>query len=62
MASGGVAVGAIVKAVLLRYTGLPGYRNALPFFLGMILGDVTMGMSWVVIGVLLDVPTYVFFL
>jgi hypothetical protein len=59
---GAVAVGALMKGVILRYAGLRGYRAALPFFLGLILGDIVMGMTWVVIGVLFDVPTYVFFL
>jgi hypothetical protein len=59
---GAVAVGAALKALILRYAGLRGYRAALPFFLGLILGDIVMGMTWVVIGVFFDVPTYVFFL
>src|SRR5207248_3579363 len=54
---GAVAVGALVKGVLLRYAGLRGYRAALPFFLGLILGDLVVGTGWVVLGVLLNVPT-----
>ncbi len=59
---GAVLVGAVLKAVVLRYAGLRGYRTALPFFLGVILGDIVTGMAWVVVGILLDTPTYVFFL
>jgi hypothetical protein len=50
------------KWVVLRYLGLRGYRAAIPFCLGLMVGDMTMGMSWIAIGVLLDRPGYVFFL
>jgi hypothetical protein len=48
------------KLLVLRYGGLRLYRTALPFFLGLILGDATMGTLWSVIGLLLGTPTYNF--
>ncbi len=33
----------IVKALVLRYGGLKGYRAALPFFLGLVLGEFSAG-------------------
>ncbi len=50
----------LAKLTVLRYGGLRLYRVALPFFLGLILGDVTMGTLWSLIGLLLGTPTYNF--
>jgi hypothetical protein len=33
----------LLKGVLLRYGGLRAYRRALPFFLGLILGEFSAG-------------------
>jgi hypothetical protein len=50
-----------VKAVLLRYGGMKLYRSWIPFFLGLLLGDIVIGVVWSLIGVLLDVNVYMFF-
>ncbi len=50
----------IVKLVLLRYGGLRAYRQALPFFLGLILGECIIGSLWSLVGILLHIPTYAF--
>ncbi|MDW8289915.1 MAG: DUF6784 domain-containing protein, partial [Armatimonadota bacterium] len=47
----------LVKFFVLRYGGLLLYRRTLPFFLGLVLGDYTMGAVWSLIGVVWDVPT-----
>ncbi len=52
----------LCKAVLLRYGGINAYRAAIPFFLGLILGDYTMGSLWAIIGPLLGIPTYKIFI
>jgi len=57
-----VLVASLLKMVVLRYGGLRGYRQVLPFFLGLMLGDFTIGPLWLLIGAVLDIPTYVFFL
>jgi hypothetical protein len=50
----------LVKLLLLRYGGLKAYRQALPFFLGMILGECILGSLWTLVGIGLDIPTYSF--
>jgi hypothetical protein len=50
----------IIKSLLLRYGGLRAYRNVLPFFLGIILGECVIGSLWPLIGILLGIPTYAF--
>ncbi len=52
----------LCKAVLLRYGGIRAYRAGIPFFLGLILGDYTMGSLWAIIGPLLGIPTYKIFI
>jgi hypothetical protein len=49
-----------IKLMLLRYGGLKAYRQALPLFLGLILGDCVMGSIWTLVGIAVDVPTYAF--
>lgn len=50
----------IIKLLLLRYGGLRSYRQALPFFLGLILGECVLGSLWPLIGIALGIPTYAF--
>ncbi len=45
-----------LKLVILRYGGLRLYRRALPFFLGLILGDYTAGALWSIVGVTWQLP------
>jgi hypothetical protein len=52
----------LTKALVLRYGGMHGYRKVLPFFLGLMIGDFLVGPGWLLVGTLLDIPTYVFFL
>ncbi len=42
-----------LKSLLLRYGGLAYYRQAMPFFLGLILGDFVTGAAWSIAGTLL---------
>jgi hypothetical protein len=48
----------LLKWLILRYGGLSTYRRALPFFLGLVLGDYTAGALWALVGLALDTPTY----
>ncbi|NLC57828.1 MAG: hypothetical protein GX774_13410 [Armatimonadetes bacterium] len=50
----------IAKGSVLKWGGLKLYRTVLPFFLGLILGDIVMGCLWSLIGILLGVETYSF--
>ncbi|MCC6728783.1 MAG: hypothetical protein IT208_05530 [Chthonomonadales bacterium] len=51
----------LLKLVILRYGGLRLYRRALPFFLGLVLGDYVMGAIWALIGVVGNMPVYQIF-
>ncbi len=50
----------LIKSVLLRYGGLNAYKKALPFFMGIILGECVIGGLWTVVGIALNMPTYAF--
>ncbi len=50
----------LVKSSVLRYGGLRLYRQALPFFFGLILGETVVGMGWTLIGMVLNTPVYGF--
>ena len=50
-----------IKGLIIRYGGTRLYREALPFFLGLILGDYTIGSLWALLGVTLGIPTYKIF-
>ena len=50
----------IIKAAILRYGGVRLYRDALPFFLGLILGQMVIGSLWHLLGLYLGVTPYSF--
>jgi hypothetical protein len=50
----------MIKWVVLRYGGLRAYRRAVPFFLGIILGEYLVGSLWNWVSILFRVPTYQF--
>jgi len=54
-------VGWIIKWVTLKYGGLKAYRNAAPFFLGLILGEYTIGCFWNLLGIISGIRPYGFF-
>ena len=49
----------LAKAIVLKLGGVKLYRQAVPFFLGLILGDYTLGCVWSLIGLVLQMPTYI---
>lgn len=51
----------ILKFSILRFGGLKGYRKAIPFFMGLILGEITVGGLWLLFGLLLNRQVYEFF-
>ena len=51
-------LGWLAKLLTTRYGGLRAYRGALPFFLGLILGDYVMGAIWAIVGGILSVPVF----
>lgn len=50
----------VIKTVILRHGGLKSYRRAVPFFIGLILGEFMIGGAWSIIGVIFGIPVYVF--
>ena len=52
----------LIKFVLLRSGGLGTHRKAMPFFLGLILGDYVTGSIWAIIGPLTGVRMYRIFI
>ena len=50
----------VAKWAILRFGGLGTHRKATPFFLGLILGEFTIGSLWTIIGIAFGVPTYGF--
>lgn len=51
----------LAKKMILSYGGSKAYRNAIPVFLGLILGQFFMGSLWSVIGVILNKNMYTLF-
>ncbi len=43
-------LGWLIKTPIIRYGGMRGYQVALPFFLGLILGDCVNALAWVIVG------------
>jgi hypothetical protein len=50
----------LAKAIILRHGGLKAHRRAIPFFLGVILGDFVIGGLWSIIGIGLHKSMYRF--
>lgn len=50
----------ILKIAVLRFGGHKLYRQVVPMFLGVVLGDLVMGMLWSLIGMTLGMRTYSF--
>ena len=51
----------VAKAVILRHGGLRAYRQAIPFFLGLALGDYMFGSLWSIISIATNTTLYQFF-
>jgi len=49
-----------LKTIISRYWGHKGYLAALPFFLGLILGEFVVGGLWTVVGTVTGLPTFSF--
>lgn len=50
----------VCKVSIVRYGGLRLYRKAVPFFLGLILGDFLVGGLFNLVGIFADLPVYHF--
>jgi hypothetical protein len=50
----------LIKLVVQRWGGSSLYRRSIPFFLGLILGDIVIQAFWTFVGRLIDAPVYQF--
>lgn len=48
----------VAKSLLVRFGGMKAHNAAIPFFLGLILGDYVMGSFWALYGPLQHLRTY----
>ena len=46
---------------VLRFFGLKTHQKATPFFLGLILGEFTVGSLWTIVGIIFGISTYGFY-
>ncbi len=51
-------IGWLCKSVSLRYGGIRSCRGALPFFIGLILGDYVIASAWTLLGTATGVTMY----
>lgn len=51
-------IGWFVKTIVVHYGGMKGYRRAMPFFLGLILGDYVAASMWSIVGWVLGISVY----
>ncbi len=52
---------AVAKWLILKHGGIRSYQRAVPFFLGLVLGDFLMGSIWSLLSILLNTATYEFY-
>ena len=50
----------LFKSLILRYGGRGGFHKALPFFIGLMLGQFVVGSIWNIYGISVGLPTYQF--
>lgn len=48
----------VLKSLIVRFGGMKAHNSAMPFFLGLILGDYVMGSIWALVGPLMHLITY----
>ena len=54
-----VFLGWLIKLIIIKFLGLKTHRRAIPFFLGLILGDYVVSSAWTLVGTIFRIPTYV---
>ena len=51
----------VAKWLILKHGGIRSYRRAIPFFLGLVLGDFLMGSTWSLLSIVLNTTMYQFY-
>ena len=47
-----------LKGGIIHYAGVRGYRQAAPFFMGLVLGQYVVACLWSILAVILNEPMY----
>ena len=55
-----IFLGWLAKGLVLRYFGAHAYRPAIPFFVGLVLGEFVVGSFWNLAGIVTGIETYHF--
>jgi hypothetical protein len=55
-----IFVSSLIKWFILKQGGLKTHRKAIPFFMGLILGEFIIGSIWALIGITIERPMYRF--
>jgi hypothetical protein len=55
-----LVIASTCKWAVLRFSGLKAYRQSIPFFFGLILGDFVVGCIWATIGIIFNTRVYVY--
>jgi hypothetical protein len=55
-----ILISFVCKWVILRFGGLRTYRKGIPLFLGLVLGEFTVGSFWSIMGIAAGRPMYRF--
>ena len=55
-----VMVAWLIKALLLKYGGAKAYKPAIPFFVGLMMGDFMVGSFWQIYGIVMETQVYHF--
>ena len=50
----------LVKSLITRYGGARAYQKAIPFFVGLVMGEFVVGSIWGILGAALRMPVYHF--
>ncbi len=57
-----IFLGWLIKWLVLKGGGLKAHRQAMPFFLGLILGEFVVGSVWMLVGLVGNLRPYVFWI
>lgn len=55
-----IMIGWAAKALITRYGGATAFRKAMPFFVGLVLGEFVVGSLWCIWGAVMSRPVYHF--
>lgn len=51
-------IGWMCKSLIMRYGGIRLYKQALPFFIGLVVGDMVISALWALVFLVLKIPGY----